>query len=127
MRLPLEIHRARKLSLTPLVDVIFLLLLFFMLSSTFTRFGQVELATGQAGGPSLAQPDVLIVVSSADIRVNGEVVTGEDGVSSRLIQLQAMGAETVLVRVDETATSEALIAVLETARNSTNLAFTVAR
>ena len=30
--------RRRRLPLTPLIDVIFLLLLFFMLSSTFTRF-----------------------------------------------------------------------------------------
>ena len=35
-------HR-RRLGLTPLIDVIFLLLLFFMLSSTFSRFSDLSL------------------------------------------------------------------------------------
>ena len=35
--------------MTPLIDVIFLLLLFFMLSSTFSRFSDVEMTL--AGGP----------------------------------------------------------------------------
>jgi biopolymer transport protein ExbD len=34
--------------MTSLIDVIFLLLLFFMLSSTFTRFSEVELAAAGA-------------------------------------------------------------------------------
>jgi biopolymer transport protein ExbD len=38
--------------MTSLIDVIFLLLLFFMLSSTFSRFGEVEL-TAAAGGNML--------------------------------------------------------------------------
>ncbi|PRY92880.1 outer membrane transport energization protein ExbD [Hasllibacter halocynthiae] len=42
------------MALTPLVDVIFLLLLFFMLTSTFTRFGTVPLAAG--GGGAAAAP-----------------------------------------------------------------------
>ena len=36
--------------MTPLIDVIFLLLLFFMLSSTFTRFSDVEMEIGGGGG-----------------------------------------------------------------------------
>jgi len=49
--------RRRRLSLTALVDVIFLLLLFFMLGSTFTRFGEVDLDTGTARGSGGAAPD----------------------------------------------------------------------
>jgi hypothetical protein len=36
--------------LTSLIDVIFILLLFFMLSSTFTRYGELSLSTAQAAG-----------------------------------------------------------------------------
>jgi biopolymer transport protein ExbD len=35
--------------MTSLIDVIFLLLLFFMLSSTFSKFAEVELTAGGAG------------------------------------------------------------------------------
>lgn len=46
--------RRRRLSMTSLIDVIFLLLLFFMLSSTFTRFSEIELASGGAAGSASA-------------------------------------------------------------------------
>ena len=45
-----RLRRRRRLSMTSLIDVIFLLLLFFMLSSTFTRFAELELAAGGTGG-----------------------------------------------------------------------------
>ncbi|MFN4155156.1 MAG: ExbD/TolR family protein [Paracoccaceae bacterium] len=48
--LPRRLPRRRKpLSMTSLIDVIFLLLLFFMLSSTFTRFGDLPLTTASGG------------------------------------------------------------------------------
>ena len=37
------------ISLTPLIDVVFILLLFFMLSSTFSHSQQIELKTASAG------------------------------------------------------------------------------
>ena len=43
--------RRQKLSLTPLIDVIFLLLLFFMLSSTFSRFGELKMDLGGRKNP----------------------------------------------------------------------------
>ncbi len=48
----------RRISLTPLIDVIFLLLMFFMLSSTFARFADLDVARQSATpGPSgLASP-----------------------------------------------------------------------
>ncbi|MEX0280950.1 MAG: biopolymer transporter ExbD, partial [Arenibacterium sp.] len=36
-------RRRRVVSLTALIDVVFLLLLFFMLTSTFSSFGEIEL------------------------------------------------------------------------------------
>jgi biopolymer transport protein ExbD len=52
--------RRRRISMTSLVDVIFLLLLFFMLTSTFTRFSEVELAAGGAPGATAeARPHFL--------------------------------------------------------------------
>ena len=47
-------RRRRRLSMTSLIDVIFLLLLFFMLSSTFTHFSEVELTAAGSGTPAQA-------------------------------------------------------------------------
>ncbi|MEM0986604.1 MAG: biopolymer transporter ExbD [Pseudomonadota bacterium] len=43
-----RVRKRRPASITSLIDVIFLLLLFFMLASTFTRFSEIELASAEA-------------------------------------------------------------------------------
>jgi biopolymer transport protein ExbD len=45
MRAEARRPRRRTIALTSLIDVIFILLLFFLLSSTFSRFGELSLAT----------------------------------------------------------------------------------
>ena len=70
-----RVRRARRLSLTSLIDVIFLLLLFFMLSSTFTRFGEVDLAsTGAGSGAGPVSPLFLQLAPDA-LRLNGQPQT----------------------------------------------------
>lgn len=69
---------ARRLSLTPLIDVIFLLLLFFMLTSTFTRFAEVPLV--QAGQGSVEAPDtppLFLRLTEDGLTANGLAITGD--------------------------------------------------
>ena len=58
--------------MTSLIDVIFLLLLFFMLSSTFSKFAEVELsaAVSVAAAPS-ETPPIFLELASDILRVNG--------------------------------------------------------
>ena len=51
--------RRRRVSLTALIDVIFLLLLFFMLSSTFARHGELTLDWSGAGSATPAASDTM--------------------------------------------------------------------
>jgi len=68
--------RRRKLSLTSLIDVIFLLLLFFMLSSTFSQFSEVDLATAGAGLGAVSEARPIFVQLRADtLSVNAREVT----------------------------------------------------
>lgn len=63
----------RPVSLTPLIDVIFLLLLFFMLSSTFSKFGEIELtqaAPGQAA-PGSPTERVFVQLGAERLVLNG--------------------------------------------------------
>lgn len=67
--------RRRKLSMTSLIDVIFLLLLFFMLTSTFSKFSEVELAAAAgAGAPAQDTPPVFMQLAKDSISLNGDVV-----------------------------------------------------
>lgn len=64
--------RRRTISLTSLIDVIFLLLLFFMLTSTFTRFSEIELmAAPGTAGRSADQPPVFVRLDAEGTSVNG--------------------------------------------------------
>jgi len=63
--------------MTPLIDVIFLLLLFFMLSSTFSSFGEIELnqtATGVAA-PGTSSERAFVQLGAVRLALNGAPVT----------------------------------------------------
>ena len=84
MRIEAPARIRRPLPLIPLVDVVFLLLMFFMLSSTFSKFGSLMLASGAspstAASPASAAdarkskiPGVIISVSKGPlVRINGK-------------------------------------------------------
>src|SRR6476620_6781825 len=79
-----QLRRPRKkgmrFMLMPLVDVIFLLLTFFMLSSNLAPYSALMLGdyrreSGPPGTaearPTEAQPDVILTVSAGEVRANG--------------------------------------------------------
>lgn len=58
--------------MTSLIDVIFLLLLFFMLTSTFSKFSEVELAAAGSGATSAQTIRPLFMQLGQDsLRLNG--------------------------------------------------------
>jgi len=62
--------------MTSLIDVIFLLLLFFMLSSTFSKFAEVELSAASGGAALTSDIKPLFVQLDPDaLRLNGEAMT----------------------------------------------------
>jgi len=67
--------RRRPVALTPLIDVIFLLLLFFMLTTTFTRTGEIPLTAAGGGGNGL--PALFLRVDEDRLVLNGETVQME--------------------------------------------------
>jgi biopolymer transport protein ExbD len=64
-------HKQVTLSITPLIDVLFLLVIFFMLTGTFKRVGELEL---QLPGSSTSTP-----VSEEDMSRQVELLVSEDG------------------------------------------------
>jgi len=64
-------HKQVTLSITPLIDVLFLLVIFFMLTGTFKRVGELEL---QLPGSSTSTP-----VSEEDKARQVELLVSEDG------------------------------------------------
>jgi len=63
--------RRRPVGLTSLIDVIFLLLLFFMLASSFTRYQSLEVSSGGAGGGADVRPAYLRIHTAEQMDLNG--------------------------------------------------------
>lgn len=61
--------------MTSLIDVIFLLLLFFMLSSTFSRFAEVEISAAAGGAAAQSEtPPAFLRLSPDSLSLNGQEV-----------------------------------------------------
>ncbi|PLW69509.1 ExbD/TolR family protein [Pseudohalioglobus lutimaris] len=74
-------------NLTPLIDVVFLLLIFFMVSTTFTRETQLSVDLPEAQGQvkeNLSEQIEILIDESGGYRVNGQGL-----VDNRMRTLQA--------------------------------------
>jgi biopolymer transport protein ExbD len=116
--------RRRALSMTSLIDVIFLLLLFFMLTSTFTRFAELPLhaATGGAASASDAAP-FFISLGMQELRLNGEVVALD--ALAGAIDARSDGTASVLVSAADGVTSQRLVDLLVAIGTLPDLSVTV--
>lgn len=61
----------RRPALTPLIDVVFLLLVFFMLAAQFGRDGAINLAGGGAGSGGYSGPPRLVTILPGAVLLNG--------------------------------------------------------
>ena len=62
----------RSVNLTPLIDVVFILLMFFMLTSTFNQWRSIELLTPAASeAPSAKAPSILLLDANGLLRLDG--------------------------------------------------------
>jgi biopolymer transport protein ExbD len=65
----------RRISLTPLIDVVFILLVFFMLETTFLTEAEVAVAAESQGGAASAEQPLQLELLDADwVWLNGERV-----------------------------------------------------
>ena len=112
----------RTTSLTALVDVVFLLLLFFMLASTFSRFSGIEVGLGGSGSPAAADApklDRILLSVDADFQlfVNGRPVQ-RAGLMDVLNRSGTMETQRILLRPTSRATTQDIVSALELARSA---------
>ncbi|MEM9967987.1 MAG: biopolymer transporter ExbD [Pseudomonadota bacterium] len=109
--------RRARLSMTSLIDVIFLLLLFFMLSSTFSKFAEIELRVGGSGSGSdaavLAQT-LFLRLSEEEMTLNGQPIETENLIAT--LQQNRDAPSALIVSVTQTAKAQVLADVLVAVR-----------
>ena len=105
--------RRRKLSLTSLIDVIFLLLLFFMLSSTFSRHGEIAFLAATAGSGTVSdRPPLFLRLDGTALSLNGGVIALDQLLPTITEHIGDNPAPRVIVSVTGDATSQGLVDVL---------------
>lgn len=68
-------RRRSPISLTPLIDVVFILLVFFLLASTFLDWRSLSLDTSAASAATPSRDAVFVIrVGSEELRLNGELI-----------------------------------------------------
>jgi len=109
-------------NLTPLIDVVFLLLIFFMVSTTFIRESEIELTLPEASTEVRKDPlSAIEIVIDAKGRyfVNSEALgdTRIATIRQALHDARPIDVEpVVIIRADARATHQAVIAVMDAAR-----------
>ncbi|MBA83907.1 MAG: biopolymer transporter ExbD [Rhodobacteraceae bacterium] len=97
--------------MTSLIDVIFLLLMFFMLASTFTRTVDLPLTASQAAGGGFADSRIVFLrLSPEQISLNGRAVP----LAQLPQRIQDLGGPEpkVLISLSGPVTSQALASLL---------------
>lgn len=111
-----------ELNLVSLIDVVLMLVVFFMLSSTFVdesslRIRLPEVATRSAGAPA-GEDLVITVTESGGYRINGRELINASADTLRAALLRLAGEDrtaTVTIRADARATHQSVVTALDVA------------
>jgi len=118
-----------EINLTPLIDVVFLLLIFFMVTTTFSREAEIKLKLPEASSAEKSDPSTqLVTIQINDIgqfSVKGpEDEEARELISSKLDTLRKaikraageMKDPVVLIRADRLTPHEAVVNAMDAAR-----------
>lgn len=117
MQLDAPIIPRRRMSMTSLIDVVFLLLVFFMLASTFAQYSRIHVAGSAPGRAASAVQGAHFVRLHRDGRVdlNGSPLALVD-LAAAISRSEAAPERRVIVRPLAGADVQQLVAVLEAVR-----------
>lgn len=117
-------HSETEINITPLIDVVFLLLIFFMVSTTFERESEIRITLPEASEEQAeAKPDFILV----RIDAQGQIYIDDDPLLNNRVstihaalQEQARGVTDlpVIIRADAQVSHQMVIKVMDAARRS---------
>ena len=105
-------RRRRRPSLTPMIDVVFLLLVFFMLAARFGLDRAIPVGAALAGGGEYEGAPRLVTVAPNRLLLNGQTIT-EAELGSRLRPLMPSAEALVVVRPADDARLQRVVTVLD--------------
>ncbi|MDP2229061.1 MAG: biopolymer transporter ExbD [Moraxellaceae bacterium] len=111
-----------EINLTPLIDCMLFLIIFFMLSTTFTKASKLQIALPEAGGepagPVQATSVEVSVSASGEYAVNGQVLASKQATSLRsAIEKASEGNNKLpfMISADGSAPHQSVVTVMDIA------------
>jgi len=102
------------ISLTPLIDVVFILLLFFMLSSTFNKTKQIELTASAKGGAQSTSITQRILLRDTDsLMINDTVYSLQSNELAKVFASLAEANDPVVLAATAQVSIQQLIALID--------------
>ena len=117
-------HEEPEINLIPFIDVLLVVVIFLMLTTTYSKFTELQIKLPSADAQAQRDyPKEVIVAVSSDGRyvVNGAALSGRsvEELAPVLAEAAKAGKETVLIiHADANAAHQSVITVMEAARRS---------
>ena len=109
--------RTEEINISPLIDVVFILLIFFIVTTVFVEETGVEIDKPRAATQQdLERNSILIAVTAGGQVYYGGRDIGVAGVRSTISRLIAQEPSPVIIQADRSAPTEATVAVLDEAK-----------
>ena len=121
MQFKRQVKAEESVNLTPLIDVVFLLLIFFMVSTTFTKESHLEIDLPESDGdlqPSAVQQIEVVVNNQGNYSVNGKgLVNNEPDTLRRAIEKVSQGDKSLpfIITGDTNASYQSIVTVMNLA------------
>ena len=113
----IEEAQSQTIDLTPLVDVAFILLIFFILTTAFVHETGVEVDKPTAVSSNELQKTVLMIAITANRDVvYGGTNVGVKGVRATLIQAMKGKPQALVIQADKTVSTDLLVQVIDQAK-----------
>ena len=109
------------IDLTPMMDIVFNLLIFFMIGATITQTPQIEISLPKstlAVGKEKNETIIITISKEGSIYVNEEAVNDIDGYLNNLAKVEGELAKPVEIRSDEDVRTQVLISVIDSVKNA---------
>ncbi len=122
MKFPRSQVPEASVELTPLIDVVFLLLIFFMVSTTFTRETQltIDLPEAASDAPvSREQENIEVLISAnGEYAINGRALVNSRAETVRLALEEVSAGDfnlPLIISADATAAHQSVVTVMDVA------------
>ena len=111
----------KKINLTPIIDVVFILLIFFMLATNFQDFSQTDIELSSESSQSISSDKKMYVISvdkDKNYKLNDNKIHVNDIKAKVLTSIRSKEEHMVILKPEDDVNMQIILSVMEDFNNS---------